>query len=151
MQKALWLLLGLLGAAAPLSAQSVPESAEEPQIEFRTPSGNIYCEGDYLNEQGRQHPGLTCMVLQREGAALPKPASCDLDWTPTVELKPNGAARHSGLCTGDIPFNPSAKVLPYGESIKGQGWRCTAMSNGLRCENRSGRGFHLSRRAQQLF
>ncbi len=46
---------------------------------------------------------------------------------------------------------PSAPTLDYGHSISFGGATCTSMRNGLRCSNRQGRGYFLSRQHSYLF
>ncbi|MDO4693512.1 MAG: hypothetical protein Q4A62_02650 [Eikenella sp.] len=138
------LLLPLLALPLPLYAHP---NAGGSEIEFLTPSRNIYC----TSWQNRK--AVSCMAMNHKyNHTLPRPpASCDLDWTPTVELARTGAAKLSGMCHGDLPHNPDAPVLAYGQSVRGRGWRCLLAESGLRCENDSGRGFRLNRRTRQLF
>jgi hypothetical protein len=65
-------------------------------------------------------------------------------------MAPTGRAHV--LCIGDTVLDPKAKVLKYGESkLYGGKFRCTSRVSGLRCQNRSGHGFFLSRQKQSLF
>lgn len=136
------LALSLSALSGPLHAGS---GAAGSEIEFLTPSRNIYC----TSWQNRR--AVSCIAMQHSQAPSRRPASCDLDWTPTVELGSRGAAKRGGWCHGDLPYNPDAKVLAYGQTVRGRGWRCLVAENGVRCENDSGRGFHLNRTIRQLF
>lgn len=53
-------------------------------------------------------------------------------------------------CYSDFGYNPNAKRLPYGQSIKGKGWICTSQKTAMRCVNKDGKGFLLSRKKQEL-
>ena len=44
-----------------------------------------------------------------------------------------------------------APILRYGRTYRGFGIRCTSRMSGLRCTNRSGHGFTLSRERQRTF
>jgi len=56
------------------------------------------------------------------------------------------------LCVGDTTLDPKAKVLAYGSSkLYGGKFRCTSRTSGLRCANRSGHGFFISRQKQSIF
>ncbi|EGY53574.1 DUF6636 domain-containing protein [Neisseria shayeganii] len=136
------LALSLLTLSGPLHADS---GASGREIEFLSPSRNIYCTS------WQNRAAVSCLAVQHSQAASGRPASCDLDWTPTVELGGRGAAKRSGLCHGDLPYNPDAGVLAYGQTVQGRDWRCLVAENGVRCENASGRGFHLNRTSRQLF
>jgi hypothetical protein len=106
--------------------------------QFRTPSTNIGCI--FSSEPGRGGPYLRCDI--RSGLK-PKPArSCTSDWAG-FELNMKGGART--VCAGDTVVNSRAKVLRYGSKWSGGGFTCTSRRTGLRCKNRSGHGFVLSR------
>jgi hypothetical protein len=51
----------------------------------------------------------------------------------------------------DAVGGPKVRVLRYGRSIERYGMRCTSRTSHLRCVNRRGHGFTLSRSAQRLF
>ena len=48
-------------------------------------------------------------------------------------------------------MNAGSPTLAYGKTIRGRGWQCTSHQDGMLCKNRSGHGFKLSRKLQQLF
>jgi hypothetical protein len=101
---------------------------------FRTPSGNIYCGSFGL---------LRCDIRSGLVPKPPKPAACDFDWGQTYLLGRTGAARVG--CVSDSVFSPTARVLRYGTRWSGGGTTCLSRAAGLRCTNRSGHGFFLSR------
>lgn len=146
----------VLGLAAALSTQaSGGVSARAARtFHFKSPSGNINCYGGPT--------GVSCLLLHNSWKTLrPKPASCDLDWSPTdmalflSRTKRWGVA--VGGCRGDIgPLcyaqDPCA-VLRYGASTTaasgGRGIRCTSRVSGITCTHFGGgaglRGFRIAR------
>jgi len=48
-------------------------------------------------------------------------------------------------CHGDTAIDPRSRALRYGSAWKKSGFVCTSKRVGLRCRNRSGHGFFLSR------
>jgi uncharacterized protein DUF6636 len=124
-------------AVAPARAEPAAQSF------FRTPSKNIYCA--WLS--GPQT--LRCDILSGVKPLPPKPASCDFDWGAGYEVKRTGRARI--LCVSDSVVTSSAKVLRYGQSWSRGGFTCISRVTGLRCRNRSGHGFFLSRQRSYRF
>ena len=105
---------------------------------FRMPSGNIGCA----------HFGTTlrCDILT---GLRPEPAAaCALDWTG-LPLGARGRARPT--CAGDTAFDRRAPVLRYGTTWRRGGISCASRRSGLRCANRSGRGFDLARERWRTF
>jgi hypothetical protein len=126
------LALGLLALALAATAQAFV-------VQFRTPSSNIGCL--FSSEPGMGGPSLRCDI--RSGLK-PRPArrGCDLDLTG-YELGTRGRA--TIVCAGDTAVNGRAKALRYGTRWAKEGFSCTSRRAGLRCKNRSGHGFFLSR------
>jgi hypothetical protein len=126
------LALGLLTLALAATAHAFV-------VQFRTPSSNIGCL--FSSEPGMGGPSLRCDI--RSGLR-PKPASrgCGLDLTG-YQLGPRGRA--TIVCAGDTAVNGRAKALRYGTTWSKGGFSCTSRRAGLRCKNRSGHGFVLSR------
>jgi hypothetical protein len=109
-------------------------------IQFRTPSANIGCA--YASGLGPR-PSLRCDILSGLKPAPAKPRGCDLDWGFGYELSPTGRAQT--VCAGDTAVDRRAKVLRYGQKWSRSGFTCVSRAAGLRCTNRSGHGFFLSR------
>ena len=110
---------------------------------FQTPSHNIACIGDAKS--------IRCdtRFVTKYSQPQYKPKGCDVDWGP-LGMGPTG--RVHILCVGDTALDPNAKVLSYGSSkVYGGKFRCTSRKSGLRCQNRSGHGFFLSRERQSIF
>jgi hypothetical protein len=126
------LALGL-AAAAPASA-----------FWFQTPSHNIACQGTtkYIRCDTR--------FATRYGAERYRPKGCDLDWDQGFSMGPR--TRSHVFCHGDTALNPDVVVLRYGRSkVFAKHFRCTSRRSGLRCQNRAGHGWFLSRQRQALF
>jgi hypothetical protein len=67
-----------LGPAAVFAAQALgrPSARAARTFHFKSPSGNINCGGAATS--------VTCLLLHNNWKTLrPRPASCDLDWSPT--------------------------------------------------------------------
>jgi hypothetical protein len=123
-------------AALALAGTAVADLA----IPFRTPSGNIGCY--YMSSRSLQAT-LRCDIRSGLKPAPSKPKSCTLDWGDSYELAPTGRARFT--CHGDSAIDPTSRILRYGTRWSRGGFTCTSRKAGLRCSNRSGHGFYLSR------
>jgi len=99
---------------------------------FRMPSKNIGCRID----QGF----LRCDI---KSGLKPEPKrKCELDWVGMVMANDG---RASPNCAGDTAFPHGARFLRYGHKWKRAGIVCTSRRTGLRCHNKVGHGFFLSR------
>ena len=67
---------------------------------------------------------------------------CDLDWTG-LDVAKDGKA--GPVCAGDTVYDKHAPVLDYGSKWRRAGITCRSRTSGLRCHNRKGHGFFLSR------
>lgn len=54
-------------------------------------------------------------------------------------------------CHGDTAIVPTSKVLRYGQRWSRGGFTCLSRKAGLRCRNKSGHGFFLSRQHSYSF
>jgi hypothetical protein len=155
-------LLVALALAGVVVAQALggPSARAARTFHFKSPSGNINCSGSAT--------GVTCLLLHNDWKTLrPRPASCDLDWSPTdMSLFLNSRTRKWGVavggCRGDIgPLcyaqDPCA-VLKYGASIVtsagSRGIRCTSRATGVTCARfglgAGARGFRIARQGYAL-
>ena len=84
---------------------------------------------------------------------LPHPKDCPLDSLTVFTMHSTGKSAREAQCSGDpyYNFDTPVKALPYGETLRGNGWQCSSSTNGIRCENKSGHGFELNQRRQRLF
>jgi len=116
-------------------------SAHAALFMFRTPSSNIGCL--FSSEPGFGGPYLRCDILSGLKPAPKRPKGCTLDWKYGYRLRPTGPALT--VCAGDTAVNRHAKVVPYGRRWARGAFTCLSRKAGLRCHNRSGHGFFLSR------
>jgi hypothetical protein len=131
-------LLAVVVAALGLAA---PAANAEPNPFFRTPSKNIYC--------GYGSPWVRCDISSGLKPKPQKPAGCDFDWGQTYLLSGTGRARLG--CVSDSVFSPTSRVLKYGTRWSRGGITCVSKATGLRCANRSGHGFFMSRQRSYRF
>ena len=126
-----------------LLALLLPASAQASFVFFQTPSHNIGCV--YSSSPA----SLRCDIRSGLKPAPPKPRGCMNDWTFGYSVNPTGRA-HT-VCAGDTVFSPSARVVRYGTTWRGGAFACKSSRSGLRCRNRSGHGFFLSRQHSYRF
>jgi len=122
--------------------------AEAATFLFRMPSSNIGCA--FSNEPGvGGGPSLRCDILSGLKPAPARPAGCHLDWKFGYQMHATGKART--VCAGDTTVDRHAKVVRYGHRWKAGGFSCLSRKIGLRCTNRSGHGFFLSKQHSYRF
>jgi hypothetical protein len=63
----------------------------------------------------------------------------------------SGRGRVFVTCRGDTAILPRARVLRYGATWSRGGFTCLSRRVGLRCPNRSGHGWFMSRRHSYRF
>jgi hypothetical protein len=131
----------LVGAALLAIGPAASSANAGTLVFFHLPSKNIGCAYDGSS--------LRCDVNQLTNARPPRPKSCDLDWGNAFNLRATGRA--SRLCVGDTAVDPRSPTLGYGRTWRRGGFTCRSSTAGLRCTNRSGHGFLLSRSSQRLF
>lgn len=132
-----------LGLAALLLC---PLSAQADGFGFRTPSGNIYCNG-FVSGGG----GIDCVIVNREAGSAPAAiGTCPAGREFEVSLDATGPARPScGKNSGAL--STYGDQATYGASGQFGDITCTSERTGLTCRNPEGRGFFLSRRKQEVF
>jgi hypothetical protein len=146
-------------ALIPAGADALSADAQAGKVvHFTSPSGNIDCFLSSDKEFGRF---AQCFVQddnwKRHKA---KPASCDLDWSPTEVSVSRGGKVRVGACRGDVgPLcYPGDKIFPcstlgYGESVKAGKIRCTSTRRGITCRTTDGdhHGFRVARSGLKTF
>jgi hypothetical protein len=121
-------------------------SAAEVLVAFRTPSGNIGCVYD---GGGTSAPVLRCDIRTSLRPRPHRPRGCDLDWGDSYTLSTRGRAVLT--CHGDTAILQHARVIAYGTAWARGGFVCASSSVGLRCRNRAGHGFFMSRQHSYRF
>jgi hypothetical protein len=114
---------------------------------FRMPSSNIGCV--FSSDPGFGGPYLRCDILSGLKPAPARPKGCTLDWKYGYRMRPTGRART--VCAGDTAVDRRARAIPYGHRWSRGGFTCLSRRIGLRCRNRSGHGFFLSKRHSYRF
>jgi hypothetical protein len=121
---------------------------------LKTPSANIVC--DYFIHIGSRAPDSTIGCVIRSGLrpAPPRRPCQDGGYAgDRVYLGVTGRVEVPA-CAGDPGPYVSvdrARVLGYGKTWSGGGFRCTSAEAGLTCRNKSGHGFFLSRERWRAF
>jgi hypothetical protein len=126
-----------------LVALFLPASASAKFVFFQTPTHNIGCL--YQSSPA----ALRCDI--RSGLKPPpsKPKGCTVDWTGGYQVGATGRAQK--VCAGDTVLSQSARVVRYGATWRSGPFTCKSSASGLRCKNRSGHGFFLSRQHSYRF
>ena len=114
----------------------------EPAEGLQMPSRNIGC----IFSQSPQ--SVRCDIRSGLRPAPPRPRGCDLDWAYALEM--TLVSRPHTLCAGDTALS-TGPVLAYGASLRIEGFTCRSQRTGLRCTNRPGHGFILSRKHWRTF
>ena len=131
-------------AAAVLATSAAVSSASTTRIVgFRTPSKNIACM--YERAEFGHKAFLRCDLLS---GLKPQPhKSCELDWTG-LGMSKRGKA--GPICAGDTVYDKREPILKYGHTWKHRGFACHSKRTGLKCSNRGGHGFFLSRQSWRV-
>jgi hypothetical protein len=127
--------------AVAIVALALAAPAQALVSQFRTPSSNIGCV--FSSDPGRIGPFLRCDILSGLKPKPARPRGCTVDWTFGFQMRWKGGA--TTVCAGDTAVDRRAKVLRYGSKWSRGGFTCTSRKTGVRCRNRSGHGFVLSR------
>ncbi len=118
-------------------------SASAKFVFLQTPTHNIACA------YSTSPANLRCDILSGLKPVPKKPPGCQNDWQFGYQIDSTGRARK--VCAGDSVYSPSAKVIRYGTTWRGGPFTCKSTTSGLRCRNRSGHGFFLSRQQSYRF
>jgi hypothetical protein len=109
---------------------------------LQMPSRNIGCIFS------RSPRSMRCDVRSGLRPPPPRPRGCDLDWAYALEMAP--MSRPKVLCAGDTVLG-QGPILPYGATLRIEGFTCLSQRVGLRCTNRARHGFLLSRERWRRF
>lgn len=137
--KALWTM-------AVMAAIAGSAGAQEADVAFVTPSGNITCQmiaGDPR--------GVSCELGTLTPSYPIAPAECQLDWGAAFWIAEAGSTGQLLCGGGTFRTGAEVQVLPYGYSLTHVGVTCQSEATGLTCTNAAGHGFFLSKARQQVF
>lgn len=128
------LLLAVFVTALAMTASATVAYADIAAA-LKTPSGNIRCVAE-RNPQGKTDWGLVCQVNSAHRRVFMKA-------TGKTRIIPGLAPDDS-----DIVFY---STLSYGKTKRVGPFTCVSTRHYLKCQNRSGHGWRLSRQAQKVF
>lgn len=135
-------MLRIASAIAVLAVLGLASSADAGSVNFRTPSGLVYCASTtgptFLRCDTRYRTRFTGTRECEQG-----------DFGQAFGMTKTGRAR--ALCVSDSVYDRKAKVLRYGATRSFGAFKCTARRTGLTCRNPRGHGWLLSREIQKLF
>jgi hypothetical protein len=126
-----------------LLALFFPASADASVVFFQTPSHNIGCA--YSSSPST----LRCDIRSGLRPRPPRPGNCDVDWGDSYGLGATGRATIT--CHGDTAIDARSRVIRYGSTWRRGPFTCRSRATGLRCRNRSGHGFFMSRQHSYRF
>ena len=136
----LFLVVGFLTLSQPIYAS-------DKSIEFHTKNYNVICFSDSVSSLY-----VGCSIKGDFVKHKYQPTEpCNLDWGQNFALNSKGKAELE--CAGDANGgSEDSKLLKIGQTIKGNGWSCTALGNdGIQCMNTSKKnGFILQKHRQVL-
>jgi hypothetical protein len=137
----------LLVVAILVAASTGAAQAKGPVfVTFLTRSGNIGC--GYSSGMGPR--SLRCDIASGLKPRPARPKGCvHLNWGDSYTM--NARGRVAITCHGDTAIIKGSTVIAYGETWSRGGFVCLSRSIGLRCKNRSGHGFFLSREHSYRF
>ena len=127
-----------------LAAAVFSTAADARLVSFRSPSGNIGCMGETATSRNM----VRCDVSRHSFRAPAKPASCDFDWGSSLSV--GRTCRTRWNCISDSALG-SRNVLRYGTSRTIGAITCRSSRLGMRCTNRVGHGFFVSRASAYRF
>jgi hypothetical protein len=145
MRRAIILVAVLVAAVCSAVTASQAANAHSMRlIGFRMPSGNIACQ--YFRAEFGHKAVIRCDIFS---GLKPEPRkACELDWTGIAMTKRGKA---SPVCAGDTVNDKRLRILHYGQTWKHRGIGCKSKRTGLKCHNRGGHGFFLSRQRWRVY
>jgi len=121
-------------------------SAQADVWTFETPSQNIQCT---VGQEAGVQSDITCTIIERSGSyALPRPSDCSSDWGHTFSMREYGSVE--GYCGPTNRSRNGFSKAEYGVTGEFGGFTCDSSKRGLKCTNRDGNGFFLSRKVQSV-
>jgi Family of unknown function (DUF6636) len=136
-------LAAAIATPAALASGGAPSAHAARITFFRTPSNLIGCM--YMSRPAE----LRCDTRYRTRFSRGHHHCGQGDVGQSFRLERTGRVRVP--CTSDAAFDPSARVLPYGDVRAFGPFECTSLKTGLDCTNVSHHGWLLSRQRQKLY
>jgi hypothetical protein len=139
-------LLLALGSSAKANS-SKAQTSKDVYIDFRMPSNNVFCA--YISSTSPRYTYLRCDIMSHL-KPLPSSKGC-VEGSRGVSVSMNVYGRATYPCSSDTVYNKSARKLAYGTTWSKGGFTCKSRMTGLKCSNRSGHGFFLSKQRTYRF
>lgn len=102
-------------------------------VDFHSPTGNISCSG--------YNGGVDCVIWESNYGYR----YCN---SGSVMFSISTYSGTRITCPYSIG---SGRVLPYGQSLRGNGWTCSSAKTGITCRNYNGNGFLVRRANFRIF
>ena len=138
--------LSVLGSGATASS-SKAQTSKDTYIDFRMPSNNVFCA--YISSTSPRYTYLRCDIMSHL-KPMPSSAGC-VEGSRGVSVSMNVYGRATYPCSSDTVYNTNARKLAYGKTWSKGGFTCTSRMTGLKCTNKSGHGFFLSKQRTYRF
>ena len=133
-------ILLALGSVA-LASSSKAQTSKDAYIDFRMPSNNVFCA--YISSTSPRYTYLRCDIMSHL-KPMPSSGGC-VEGSRGVSVSMDVYGRATYPCSSDTVYNTHAHKLAYGTTWRHGGFACNSQMSGLRCTNKSGHGFFLSR------
>ena len=114
-------------------------------VAFASPSGNILCF------MSASYAFASCRVEDSTWRPSPRPANCDGDWGPDIDVGPDRPANFR-CATDAVPYDwKMRRRLAYGHDLRVGSLTCSSRTSGISCRDpRSQHGFTVNRAAYDL-
>ncbi|WP_051265792.1 hypothetical protein [Nakamurella lactea] len=137
---------GSNGTSSAGSAVNPDDFADHAIHNFKSPSGNLYCE---------MTDTVRCVIFSYDFTVptpTDAPSLCPAASARAVnQLMIDAAGRAGTACNGD-PGEVHPKILPYGRSLTIGQFRCSSATTGVDCRStRTGHGFTLAKAAVDVY
>lgn len=129
-----------------ISLTFIPSPVFSDVWTFETPSENVQC---VVGQEIGVLSDISCTIIEKSGPpAKPRPNSCQEGWGHTFSMRENGPVEM--ICQYPSMDKNAFDRADYGVTGNFGGFTCHSSTKGLKCTNRDGNGFFLSRRHQYV-
>ncbi|MBO9422378.1 peptidoglycan-binding protein [Labrenzia sp. R4_2] len=129
-----------------ISLTFIPSPVFSDVWTFETPSENVQC---VVGQEIGVLSDISCTIIEKSGPpAKPRPNSCQEGWGHTFSMREKGPVEM--ICQDPSQDKSGFNRADYGVTGNFGGFTCHSSTKGLKCTNRDGNGFFLSRRHQYV-
>lgn len=140
--------LAILIAVASVKAASAVLADRFPETErFQSPSGNLVCE--IIGETSKATGHVTCSAATYFYAPPPPPPDCPIGGFGHAIALTRAVGANFTCMPG--PKKAGARVLSYGSFAALDSITCVSATDGITCNDDTGRGFRIERDAYNLW